>query len=54
MQGGLAGIRSSNENEKELEYLKQKWGQYLRFDKKKGTINIKLEVDRKWSLRQTA
>lgn len=45
-QGGNAAQRSSERHEREIAYLKRKWGQYLRINKAKGTIRLNINVER--------
>jgi len=44
--GGNNSLRSAERHEAEIEYLKKKWGGYLKFAAAKGTIRMNPDVDR--------
>jgi hypothetical protein len=48
--GGNARLRSAERNARELAYLKQKWGPWLRIVEGKGTVMLKVRVDRRQNL----
>lgn len=48
--GGNAGMRSAERNQRELAYLKQKWGKWLTVVEGKGTVMLKVHVNRRQNL----
>lgn len=48
--GGNAGMRSAERNARELAYLRQKWGKWLSVVEGKGTVMLKVHVNRRQNL----
>lgn len=48
--GGNAGMRSAERNQRELAYLRQKWGKWLTVVEGKGTVMLKVHVKRRQDL----
>jgi len=48
--GGNAALRSSERNQRELQYLQQKWGKWLNVVTGKGTVMLKVQVKRRQDL----
>lgn len=48
--GGNAHMRSAERNAHEMAYLKQKWGKWIRVVEGKGTVMIKVDVERRQNL----
>ena len=48
--GGNAHMRSSERNQRELEYLKQKWGKWLSVKPGKTTVRLLVGVSRRQNL----
>lgn len=50
--GGNSHMRSAERNQRELAYLKQKWGKWLSIVEGKGTVMLKVHVQRRQNLVQ--